>query len=123
MHSLTALRIDSALFAQLPLAGTTLHRLPHPPHFRHYVDNPLPFDVMLADEASMIDLPLMVKLDEAVADGARLVRPGVDSRVRKPIVTYLIFFLLYGNFLEILDMSDLANPSAELPRPPETSWS
>ena len=80
LQSLTALGFDAALCAQLPLAGTTLHRLlgtiPDSPRFRHHADNPLPFDVVVVDEASMIDLPLMAKLVEAVADGARLVLLG-----------------------------------------------
>jgi len=44
--------------------------------FRHHADNPLPYDVVVVDEASMIDLPLMAKLVEAVPDGARLVLLG-----------------------------------------------
>ena len=58
----------------------TLHRLlgtiPDRPRFRHDADHPLPFDVVVVDEASMVDLPLMCKLVEAVADGARLVLLG-----------------------------------------------
>jgi exodeoxyribonuclease V alpha subunit len=64
----------------LPTSGSTLHRLlgtiPDSPRFRHDADNQLPFDVVVVDEASMIDLPLMAKLVEAVPDGARLVLIG-----------------------------------------------
>src|SRR5690606_23682075 len=80
LQALPALGVDPALCAQLPTAGTTLHRLlgtiPDSPRFRHHADNPLPFDVVVVDEASMIDLPLMAKLVEAVAEGARLVLLG-----------------------------------------------
>ena len=80
VQALTALGVDETLCAQLPTAGTTLHRLlgtiPDRPVFRHHADNPLPFDVVVVDEASMIDLPLMAKLAEAVADGAQLVLLG-----------------------------------------------
>ena len=80
VQALPALGVDAALGAQLPTAGTTLHRLlgtiPDSPRFRHHADNPLPFDVVVVDEASMIDLPLMAKLVEAVPDGARLVLLG-----------------------------------------------
>src|SRR5690554_681868 len=82
-HAVQALAeagIDPALRAHLPTAGTTLHRLlgtiPDSPTFRHHADNPLPLDVVVVDEASMIDLPLMAKLVEAVPDGARLVLLG-----------------------------------------------
>ncbi|MEN1942062.1 exodeoxyribonuclease V subunit alpha [Luteimonas sp. MJ174] len=80
VQALPALGVDAALCAQLPTTGTTLHRLlgtiPDSPRFRHHADNPLPFDVVVVDEASMIDLPLMAKLVEAVPDGARLVLLG-----------------------------------------------
>ncbi|MGY0633438.1 exodeoxyribonuclease V subunit alpha [Luteimonas sp. A478] len=80
MQALTALGVDPVLCAHLPTAGTTLHRLlgtiPDSPTFRHHADNPLPLDVVVVDEASMIDLPLMAKLVEAVPDGARLVLLG-----------------------------------------------
>ncbi|HST45003.1 MAG TPA: AAA family ATPase, partial [Luteimonas sp.] len=80
VHALINAGVDATLLGNLPLAGTTLHRLlgtiPDSPRFRHHADNPLPFDVVVVDEASMIDLPLMAKLVEAVADGARLVLLG-----------------------------------------------
>ena len=72
--------IDQRLLEPLPATGTTLHRLlgtiPDSPRFRHHADEPLPFDVVVVDEASMIDLPLMAKLVEAVAAGTRLVLLG-----------------------------------------------
>ncbi|HRO27873.1 MAG TPA: exodeoxyribonuclease V subunit alpha [Luteimonas sp.] len=80
LQALSAAGVDPALCAHLPTTGTTLHRLlgtiPDSPGFRHHADNPLPFDVVVVDEASMIDLPLMAKLVEAVPDGARLVLLG-----------------------------------------------
>jgi exodeoxyribonuclease V alpha subunit len=72
--------VDQASCDALPLEAKTLHRLlgtiPGSTQFRHHAENPLPFDVVVVDEASMIDLPLMCKLVEAVADGARLVLLG-----------------------------------------------
>ena len=71
---------DAGVLDALPTTGSTLHRLlgtiPDSPRFRHDADNPLPFDVVVVDEASMIDLPLMAKLLDAVPDGARLVLLG-----------------------------------------------
>ncbi len=64
----------------LPTGASTLHRLlgviPDSPNFRHDADNPLPFDLIVVDEASMVDLPLMCKLVEAVADGTQLILLG-----------------------------------------------
>jgi exodeoxyribonuclease V alpha subunit len=75
-----ALGIDVGVLAALPGEASTLHRLlgtiPDSPRFRHHADNPLPFDIVVVDEASMVDLPLMCKLVEAVADGTQLVLLG-----------------------------------------------
>lgn len=72
--------VDAELCDALPMEARTLHRLlgtiPDSPRFRHDTDNPLPYDVVVVDEASMVDLPLMCKLVEAVRDGARLVLLG-----------------------------------------------
>ena len=80
IQALAASGVDADLLAALPTSGTTLHRLlgtiPDSPRFRHDGDNPLPFDVVVVDEASMIDLPLMAKLVDAVASGTRLVLLG-----------------------------------------------
>ncbi|TDK23763.1 exodeoxyribonuclease V subunit alpha [Luteimonas aestuarii] len=80
LQSLAGGGIHAHLLDTLPTSGSTLHRLlgtlPDTPRFRHHADNPLPFDVVVVDEASMIDLPLMAKLVDAVADGARLILLG-----------------------------------------------
>lgn len=71
---------DAEVIAALPTTASTLHRLlgaiPDSPRFRHDADNPLAFDLIVIDEASMVDLPLMTKLVEAVPDGARLILLG-----------------------------------------------
>jgi len=58
----------------------TLHRLlglrPNTTHPRHDRDQPIPADVIIVDEASMIDLPMMAKLAAAVAHDARLILLG-----------------------------------------------
>jgi exodeoxyribonuclease V alpha subunit len=46
------------------------------PYFRHDRDNPLPADLVLVDEASMIDLPKMAKLLDALAEDCRLILLG-----------------------------------------------
>lgn len=57
----------------------TLHRLlgARPDGgFRHGPEQPLPFDILLVDEASMIDLALMWRLHRAMTTGARLILVG-----------------------------------------------
>lgn len=72
--------VDASLCDALPIEARTLHRLlgtiPDSPRFRHDAGNPLPFDVVVVDEASMVDLPLMCKLVEAIPQGARLILLG-----------------------------------------------
>lgn len=68
---------------QLPverIKSQTLHRLlgamPGKTRYRYHQDNPLPADVIIVDEASMIDLALMAKLMQAVSPSARLILVG-----------------------------------------------
>ena len=72
--------VDAALLAAMPDQAQTLHRLlgpvPGSSDFRHHADNPLPLDIVVVDEASMVDLPMMCKLVEAIADGSQLVLLG-----------------------------------------------
>lgn len=77
---LDAQGLPAPLLDALPSGASTLHRLlgtiPDSPQFRHNADNPLSHSIIVVDEASMVDLPLMTKLVEAVPDGARLILLG-----------------------------------------------
>ncbi|WP_019624486.1 exodeoxyribonuclease V subunit alpha [Thioalkalivibrio thiocyanoxidans] len=68
------------LRAAIPREVVTLHRLlgarPDTRRFRHDARNPLPVDVLVVDEASMVDLELMASLMAAVPAHARLVLLG-----------------------------------------------
>ncbi|MGU7772534.1 AAA family ATPase [Burkholderia sp. MR1-5-21] len=67
------------LAARLPDTSYTLHRLlggGGASGFRHHRDNPLPYDLIVVDEASMIDVALAAHLLDALAPGARLVLLG-----------------------------------------------
>ena len=73
-------RLDPATRARLPSESYTVHRLlgvvPDSSDFRHGVDNPLPIDLLVVDEASMLDLALATKLFEAVPLSARIILLG-----------------------------------------------
>lgn len=75
-----SLNIDSYLLRQIPEEAFTIHRLlgsqPDSPYFRHNAANKLDVDVVVLDEASMIDLPLMAKLLEALPLSCRLLLVG-----------------------------------------------
>lgn len=66
--------------AAIPVAVSTVHRLlgsrPGTRHFRHGPGNPLPLDVLVVDEASMIDLELMTSVLQALSPQARLIVLG-----------------------------------------------
>ncbi|CAG4896221.1 exodeoxyribonuclease V subunit alpha [Paraburkholderia saeva] len=65
--------------ARLPQTSSTLHRLLGSGpggRFRHHRDNPLPFDVIVIDEASMIDVAMAAHLLDAIAPQTRLVMLG-----------------------------------------------
>ncbi|MFD0724955.1 exodeoxyribonuclease V subunit alpha [Lysobacter brunescens] len=77
---LAAGRIDADTAAAVPTQARTLHRLlgwqPGRVAFRHHAGHPLREDLVVVDEASMVDLPLMAKLVEAVPASATLVLIG-----------------------------------------------
>ena len=70
----------SAVRAALPTEVSTLHRLlgvkPGSRHFRHHAQQPLPLDVLVIDEASMVDLEMMAAVLAALPPQARLVLLG-----------------------------------------------
>ncbi len=77
---LSSLNVSDELKKAIPCQTHTIHRLlgaiPLSPVFRHNSSSPLPYDIILVDEASMIDLALMVKLIDAVPQKSRLIMLG-----------------------------------------------
>jgi exodeoxyribonuclease V alpha subunit len=72
------LGLESAHLEGIPAEASTIHRLLGAGHgsYRHDPGNPLPVDVLVVDEASMVDLPLMSRLVAALPAGARLILLG-----------------------------------------------
>jgi exodeoxyribonuclease V alpha subunit len=68
------------LQATIPTEVTTLHRLlgarADTRHFRHNAANPLALDVLVVDEASMVDIEMMTALLSALPASAKLVLLG-----------------------------------------------
>ncbi|SDZ64683.1 exodeoxyribonuclease V subunit alpha [Pseudomonas salomonii] len=75
-----SLNVLDSVREKIPTQVTTVHRLlgsrPGTRHFRHHLGNPLPLDVLVVDEASMIDLEMMANLLDALPAHARLVLLG-----------------------------------------------
>ncbi|MBC3958106.1 exodeoxyribonuclease V subunit alpha [Pseudomonas triticifolii] len=74
------LDVSAEVRQKIPAEVTTVHRLlgsrPGTRHFRHHAGNPLPLDVLVVDEASMIDLEMMANLLDALPPHARMVLLG-----------------------------------------------
>lgn len=72
--------IDRELAAGIAAETKTLHRLlgfrPDRQEFRYDSSNRLHFDLLIVDEASMIDVPLMAALVSALPEKARLILVG-----------------------------------------------
>jgi len=66
--------------AQIPEEASTLHRLlgsrPDSVYFRYNGDNPLPLDVLVVDEVSMVGLALLAKTVDALLPSTRLILLG-----------------------------------------------
>lgn len=62
------------------MTATTVHRLlgviPNSPFFKHDSENPINADILIVDEASMLDLPLLSKLLQAIPTSCRVILLG-----------------------------------------------
>lgn len=78
--ALQRLALTDAQKALLPEDACTLHRLlgvqPGSQRLRYHADNPLHLDVLVVDEASMVDLPMMARLVAALPARARIIFLG-----------------------------------------------
>lgn len=78
--SKATLNCEQSIKDVLPEVVTTIHRLlgakPPSPYFQYNQKNLLPYDLIVIDEASMIDLAMMSKLVSAIKPTARLILLG-----------------------------------------------
>jgi exodeoxyribonuclease V alpha subunit len=72
--------LSAPLRTLMPQESFTVHRLlgvlPDGSGFRHHADHPLPYDTLVVDEASMLDLALATRLLEALPANGRIVLLG-----------------------------------------------
>jgi exodeoxyribonuclease V alpha subunit len=72
--------IDQNILDAIPERATTIHRLLgaayQSPYFRHDARKPLTADMVIIDEVSMVDLPLMAKLLDALPKNCSLMLVG-----------------------------------------------
>lgn len=78
--ALEKLEISDAIKQLIPQKASTLHRLLGSRHdsrrYLHDHNNPLVADIVIVDEASMIDLEMMASLLDALADSTQLILLG-----------------------------------------------
>lgn len=77
--------LGDALLESIPDKVSTLHRLLGPinqsTQFRHHAKKPLSCDMLVVDEASMIDLAMMSKVIDALHPDARLILLGDQDQL------------------------------------------
>ena len=83
--SAAKLKLPIELQANLPEQCQTIHRLlgakPQSPYFKADANHPLHLDVLVLDEASMVDLPLMAKLFAALPKDAQIILLGDQDQL------------------------------------------
>ena len=72
--------IAANVLAAIPTQAQTIHRLlgvlHNSPNFKHHEENQLNYDVVLIDEVSMVDLPLMTRIFRALKPSAKVILLG-----------------------------------------------
>ena len=72
--------VAQSVLDAIPNEGSTLHRLlgviPHSLQFRHHQGHPLALDILVVDEVSMVDLPMMARLFRALPAQCRVILLG-----------------------------------------------
>lgn len=82
MNAITGFKdlINDKVLAAIPTEAKTIHRLlgviPNSPNFRHNEKNLLGCDVLLIDEVSMVDLPMMARIFRALKKETKVILLG-----------------------------------------------
>ncbi|WP_105903261.1 exodeoxyribonuclease V subunit alpha [Vibrio gangliei] len=78
--AIAQLPVSDEVKALMPAQSSTIHRLlgarPNTVEYKHHRGNPLHLDILVVDEASMVDLPMMFRLLQALPKQARLILLG-----------------------------------------------
>ena len=72
--------IDDKILDLIPESAKTIHRLlgviPEQVNFRHHQENKLDIDILLIDEVSMVDLPMMTRIFRALPTRTKVILLG-----------------------------------------------
>ncbi len=79
------IEVDEKIKSIIPDEAYTVHRMlkpiPKTPYFFYNSQNRLPADIVVVDEVSMVDLPLMSKLIQAIPEDAKLILLGDKNQL------------------------------------------
>lgn len=111
---LTDLAVEPEVRGRIPRRASTLHRLlgysPRRDAFRYGEGSPLPVDVLVVDEASMVDLLMMQNVVEALPSTARLILLG-DRDQLASVDTGFVF----GDFTTAAGLGSVAPAETDAP--------
>lgn len=122
-----SLPVSDAIKSMLPEQARTLHRLlgahGDSPRVRYHAGNPLALDVLVVDEASMIDLAMMAKLVEALPANARLILLGDKDQLSAVEAGAVFAELCEGRGFDAATASALSRITGEqiAPQPPRST--
>lgn len=99
------------------LGARTLHRLlevdAHRGLFRRNEDNPLPCDLLIVDEASMIDVPMMRAILRALPPGAALILVGDADQLPSVGPGQVLADIIAAGVLPVVRLTEVFRQAAE----------
>lgn len=79
------IRVPIEILARIPDHGKTIHRLlgwhPGLGRYKYHAENRLEYDLIILDEASMVDLPMIARLTRAIRSDCRLILLGDKNQL------------------------------------------
>ena len=120
------LATTDAIRAAIPDVASTIHRALRPipgssTRFRHHAGHPLAADVVLVDEASMVDVALMARLTDALSSDTRLILLGDPDQLASVEAGSLLGDLCFGASIGHVSPGLAAEATSLLGRPVE-AW-
>jgi exodeoxyribonuclease V alpha subunit len=110
-------KLPMALQANLPQQCQTIHRLlgakPQSPYFKADADHPLHLDVLVVDEASMVDLPLMAKLFAALPKHVQLILLGDQDQLASVETGSVLSDICAASYVQVDNLENSLNMFSE----------
>lgn len=119
-------RFTSHVLDRVPKEASTIHRLlgsvEGSPYFIYNIKNKLPIDLLVVDEASMVDIALMAKLMQALPDHAGLILLGDRNQLASVEAGAVLGDICHGIELTGLSLNFVASYERIAERRFEDPW-